>query len=97
MEGFLDFGRLGVEQGSESLEFMGKVVDRVFHGWICDLTYKSGLVIRVSALRVISARLLYFVFVSNSLNYVLKLVHLARQNVRLVRLTVHECKADRWF
>ena len=31
----LDFGRLGVEEGSEGLEVGGKVVGCVFHGWGC--------------------------------------------------------------
>jgi len=29
----LDFGRLGVQQGSEGLEFGGKMVGCGFHGW----------------------------------------------------------------
>lgn len=32
----LDFGRLGVGEGGEGLEFGGKVVGGVFYGWGCD-------------------------------------------------------------
>jgi len=31
----LDFGRLGVEEGGEGLEFWGKIAGRAVYGWGC--------------------------------------------------------------
>jgi hypothetical protein len=35
LESLLDFGRLGVEEGDEGLEFWRKMAGEVFHGQAC--------------------------------------------------------------
>jgi hypothetical protein len=42
LKSLLDFGRLGVKQGSEGLEFGGKIAGCGFHGWGCDFWIQCG-------------------------------------------------------
>jgi len=49
LENLLDFGRVGVEEGGEELEFRGKVIGRVFHSWGCDFLIQIQGLLAVTA------------------------------------------------